>query len=135
MTQTKLLVSIKMKKKKPVNKNTKAYAKKLEKRELKRLDEEWKTKVKEEWGHQCAFCGRKDLIHCHHLLPRELKLLRHNVLNSIVLCPKCHKYAIETPSAHKNSFAFYHWYFNNYSYKSEELINLYYRLYPKKNKF
>jgi 5-methylcytosine-specific restriction endonuclease McrA len=75
---------------------------------LKKLDTGWADEVKERDGYRCAICGSTMRPNAHHIIPRENKLLRHNLHNGITLCPKHHKFSYEF-SAHKNSFAFIRW--------------------------
>lgn len=31
----------------------------------------WKQKIREEWNHQCAYCGSKDNLTIDHIVPRS----------------------------------------------------------------
>lgn len=81
--------------------------KKAEKKERKRLDKEWATKVKER-DKGCIICGKKEYLNAHHLIPREIKEFRYNLDNGVSLCPRHHKFNYQI-SAHKNSFIFIEW--------------------------
>lgn len=35
--------------------------------EAKRL---WRSKIKEEWGHECAYCGSQDNLTIDHIVPK-----------------------------------------------------------------
>ena len=58
---------------------------KTERKLRNKLDREWIEKVRKEFDNKCIICGDSRLVHTHHLFPRELKLLRHLVLNWYVL--------------------------------------------------
>lgn len=107
-------------KKRKLNKNTKKYLHKLEKREIKRQFKEWSTKVKERDGNHCVICQSTNYIHTHHLFPREIHELRFEIDNGITLCAKHHKYSLEI-SAHKNPIAFLLWITLN---RKEQLMKL-----------
>jgi len=112
------------KKEKKEEKMTKKKIKKLERRKRNKLDKEWKEKVKQEFNNQCIICSKNEIIHCHHIIPRENKLFRHQVLNGVTLCPLHHKYSFEI-SAHKNSLAFLLFYQTNFKERYEKLRELY----------
>ena len=71
-------------------------------------DKEWRNIIKERDNSKCIICERTDIIHVHHIIPREIKKYRWNIDNGVCLCPRHHKYSFEI-SAHKNSFAFITW--------------------------
>ena len=35
--------------------------------EAKRL---WRSKIKEEWGYECAYCGSQDKLTIDHIIPK-----------------------------------------------------------------
>ena len=107
------------KKQKKINKKerhmkSKSYAKKQKKKELNKQDKEWKEKVKLKDNYKCAICGKESekgrgkALHVHHIIPREIKELRHDPKNGITLCARHHKYNYAL-SAHKNSLSFFIW--------------------------
>ena len=51
--------------------------------EAKRM---WRQKIKEEWGHQCAYCGSEDRLTIDHILPQSKGGL--DVTKNVVCC--CH---------------------------------------------
>lgn len=106
--------------KKLKHQQTKSYLAKQAKKALKLKDEEWKRVVKFRDGYKCIVCGRTDILHVHHLIPREIKDFRWNVDNGVTLCPAHHKYLF-TISAHRNSFAFYKWMIK---YRKQQLSKL-----------
>ena len=102
---------------------TKKELKKLEKREMNKKDKEWREIVKKRDNSKCVICGRTDIIHCHHIIPREDKRFRWNINNGLCLCPKNHKYSYEI-SPHKNAFAFFIWMIENRLEQFNKLIKL-----------
>ena len=64
------------------------------------------VKARDFW--QCAICNSHENLHCHHILPRERRDLRHDFLNAITLCCLHHKFSLEI-SPHKNAFEFFVW--------------------------
>ena len=98
--------------------------KKLEKRELNRLDNEWREKVLERDGTTCAISGRTDYIHVHHILPREIRVFRHDVDNGLCLSPNNHKFSLEN-SPHRNPFSFMLWFMENRPEQFERLKEKY----------
>lgn len=106
------------------SKTTKAYLKKQERKELKRLDKEWAIAVKERDGKKCVICGRTEYLNAHHLLPREDNKLRHVVANGICLCPLHHRFD-RAISAHKNSLIFISWFMKHRTEQYKELVEAY----------
>ena len=115
-----------MVKKKIQKKITKKKLLKLAKKERNKLDKEWRETLKKEFRSSCAICGRTDIIHCHHIIPREIKAFRHEQLNGICLCPKHHKFSTEI-SPHKNGFVFFNWYQKKYPERYKKLFALFLR--------
>jgi len=68
------------------------------KKQLKKKDKEWADEIKKDKG--CIICGSKIRLNAHHIIPREIKDTRHDLLNGIPLCPKHHKFGML--SAHRN---------------------------------
>lgn len=95
--------------------------KKLERREIKKQFKAWALAVKERDEKKCVICSRTTYIHAHHILPRELKLFRFEVLNGITLCANHHKFSTAI-SPHKNPLVFVNWFINN---RTQQYINLY----------
>jgi len=110
----------KMLEKKLKHMGTQVYAKAQAKKLLNQKDKEWRELVKAEFDNKCIICGRTDIIHAHHLFPREIKQFRHEVLNGVTLCPLHHKYSIEI-SAHKNPIMFLNYYSSNFKERFEKL--------------
>jgi hypothetical protein len=71
----------------------------------------------------CIICQRTDIIHVHHLIPREFKDFKYEIDNLVCLCPNHHKYSRDI-SAHKNPFEFYIWFINNRTKQFMDLITL-----------
>jgi hypothetical protein len=109
-------------KKEKIVKVTKAMIKKAHKGYLKYLDTLWSKQVKERDGNKCVICGRTDYLNSHHLIPRQIKYLRHDINNGITLCPLHHKYSSEL-SAHKNPVYFY-WKLGQIDSKRVNYVNL-----------
>lgn len=83
----------------------KRKATKVAKRELsiKYLDDLWRDKTKEYYGHKCEHCGKTENLNSHHVIGRTNKALRWDYRNCVVLCVYCHKFnhfwsAHETPT-------------------------------------
>ena len=112
-----------MKRKRKVNKETKAYKEKLAKKELKLLDKVWASNVKYRDESICAICGSTRLLNSHHVIPREIKYSRHLFENGITLCVSHHKYSFEI-SAHRNPFAFFMWLMKNRHEQFDKLVLL-----------
>jgi len=107
-------------KKRKINKDTKKYKLKLEKRERNKKDKEWRELVKKRDNSKCVICNRTDIVHCHHIIPREDKEFRFNIDNGICLCPLHHKFS-RNISPHKNPFSFMLWMSNNKQYQLDKL--------------
>ena len=103
---------------------TKSYALKIARKELQEKDIKWKQAVKQEFGFKCSICGKNEIVHVHHLLPREIKAFRHIVLNGICLCPLHHKFSLEI-SPHRNPIVFYNWYLTSFKDRYDKLLSLY----------
>jgi len=100
---------------KKVNKDTKKYKLKIEKREKKKKDKAWADHVKLNFNNRCALCLETKYLNAHHIIPREIKEFRHQEMNGIALCPKCHKWGIN--SAHRNPLWFFMMLEKTYSLK------------------
>lgn len=89
--------------------------------------ESWRIACLERDGMQCVYCGATKYVHVHHIVPREIKVMKYDTENGICLCAKHHKFSIEF-SAHKNAFAFINWLRDNrpkqYTYLSIFTQNL-----------
>jgi len=87
---------------------TKKQLKKIEKRELNMKDKEWRLSVLERDGKKCVICGNTNKVNVHHIIPREVRALRHCEYNGISLCSSHHKWSLEC-SAHRNPYIFMLW--------------------------
>ena len=83
-------------------------------------DKLWSKQVRERDKLQCVICNNTERLNAHHLFPREISELRHDIDNGISLCPKHHRFS-RILSAHQNPIAFYHWMENN---RAEQLIKI-----------
>lgn len=106
---------------------TKRLLKKLAKRDGKKKLKEWSIKVKERDGKQCVVCSETKMLNAHHIIVKEIKELKFDVMNGISLCPRHHQFSREM-SAHSNSFAFFVWFKENrpeqYEYLRKKLLEL-----------
>jgi 5-methylcytosine-specific restriction endonuclease McrA len=58
---------------------------------------------------RCAVCGAEGgQLHVHHLISRARHFFRHNLMNGILLCPRCHVFNADL-SAHGAPWAFEDW--------------------------
>lgn len=100
--------------------NKRKQAKKL----MNKLDKEWAKLVRDRDKNRCVICKKKN-VDAHHILPRENKILRHNINNGVTLCKKHHRFSREI-SAHQNSFTFLNWFMENrseqYKYLTDKLF-------------
>lgn len=48
-------------------------------------------------GGSCSFIGDRQILECHHLIPRANKVHRHNPVNALLLCPIHHDWAEQNP--------------------------------------
>jgi hypothetical protein len=71
-------------------------------------DRAWSQGVKERDSNACVICKHAGLINAHHIIPREITWLKHNLMNGITLCPRHHRFSREI-SAHQNPFKFILW--------------------------
>jgi len=69
---------------------------------------EWRKQVLKRDKGICQICMKKpNKIHVHHIIPRQVKELKYDVMNGICLCFNHHKVGKE--SAHNNALFFCHW--------------------------
>ena len=87
---------------------------------LTKEDKNWAKQVKERDNNACVICKNKDRLNAHHLFPREIQELRHDIDNGISLCPSHHRFSRDI-SAHQNPLAFIIW-LNKY--RKEQLKRL-----------
>jgi len=55
--------------------------------EAKRM---WRQKIKEEWGHQCAYCGSEENLTIDHIVPQSKGGL-DNTKNVVCCCHSCNQ--------------------------------------------
>jgi len=75
----------------------------MKKGEIKKADNIWKAKVKENAGYRCELCGKKQnecQLHPHHYIGRRNKATRWYLENGICLCASQHTLSLW--SAHQN---------------------------------
>jgi 5-methylcytosine-specific restriction endonuclease McrA len=74
-----------------MKKPTKKELKRLEKKEIKRKDEEWKLKVFKKYGKKCTITGSTKRIQVHHYYPKKAyPQLRWVVENGVPLTQSIH---------------------------------------------
>ena len=98
--------------------------KKIEKREIKKKDLEWREKVLKRDDYKCAYCGDKVFLDCHHIIGRSNTKFRWELDNGIVLRKKFHKFS-KIFSAHGTPFIFMLWFMENRKEQYERLKNKY----------
>jgi predicted restriction endonuclease len=81
---------------------------KQKRQEEKKQDEQFARDVKDRDDWKCVICGSPIRVQTHHIIPRENRLYRHEMLNGITLCVLHHKFSLNI-SPHKNGFAFFLW--------------------------
>jgi len=52
----------------------------------------WRERVFERDRFRCQICGATNRLNCHHVITASANFFRHNVLNGIALCPRCHTF-------------------------------------------
>ncbi|MCK9428748.1 MAG: HNH endonuclease [Candidatus Omnitrophica bacterium] len=100
---------------------TKAYLKKLAKRDSNKRYKEWGNSVKDRDGRACVICKETKLLNAHHIIPREIPEFRWDVDNGVSLCPKHHKFNFKF-SAHRNPLAFLLWFLYNRTAQHDRLV-------------
>lgn len=112
-----------MAKKKPINKNTKAYQKKQERLAYKKALKEWSLKVRTRDGFKCVLCGSSEKLNAHHILEKiYYKEYSLNPDIGITLCPRGHKWG--KFAAHMNSLFFITWLQKNRPWQYEICVKL-----------
>lgn len=95
-------------------------------KELRKKDKEWSLKVRERDNFKCFYCGikkgeiytnkkgeeKKAIINACHVIPRQNRDFRHDIMNGLSGCVLHHKYSYEF-SMHKNPFIFFLWFIKN----------------------
>lgn len=74
---------------------------------LKKADVVWAKLVRQKNGGYCLMCACQ-AIHAHHIIPRGLKAHRHNLMNGLPLCGRCHAFD-NNKSPHQNPLGFLEW--------------------------
>ena len=99
------------------------------KRQLKLTDEDkiWAKCIKNRDGWKCVICGSDIKPNAHHLIPREIKETKLDLLNGLTLCPK-HHFFCRKISAHNNPLGLFFWLEKNrpeqFQFCREEIIKL-----------
>lgn len=69
----------------------------------------WRDRAMERAGHKCEWCSIDGKgLNCHHIIDKRYKPLRTSDHNSVILCPKCHKFHIGL-AAHNNPIRMSEW--------------------------
>lgn len=92
---------------------TKKKLRQLERKDERRKDREWVEAVRKKWDYKCAYCGCKEKPNAHHIIPRENRNFRWDVMNGILLCSKHHRFSRQF-SAHQNPLIFTFWLINHF---------------------
>ena len=71
----------------------------------------WSIKVRNTYDNKCVICGSDKFINAHHIESRKNSALRFDIKNGVALCPKCHKFGIN--SAHNSPIWFHQWLLKN----------------------
>jgi len=79
----------------------------MTKKEIKKLDDIWKDKVKERAGFKCEFCDKQTTLNSHHIFSRSNRSVRWDLNNGICLCVNHHVFG--PFSAHKAPLEFAEW--------------------------
>jgi len=64
------------------------------------LDELFRKAIRKRDGKRCRYCLYHKGTEVHHLFTRRKQSVRWDMLNGILLCPRCHRYA----ESHRKSF-------------------------------
>lgn len=68
----------------------------------------WREQVLKRDKGICQICKKKpNKIHVHHIIPKQVKELKYDVMNGIALDFNCHK--VGKNAAHQNSLFFSSW--------------------------
>jgi len=78
----------------------------MTKREIKKLDKLIREKALEH-SNRCEKCGKRGVLHCHHIFGRRRRNTRWDKNNICVLCPTCHVFGLD--SAHQAPLLFVKW--------------------------
>jgi len=76
-------------------------------------DQLWSRAVRDDWGNECAVCGRRPNLNAHHLAPRHHQATRYELRNGICLCSHCHTFDADV-SPHLNAAGWLLWLHANY---------------------
>ena len=93
------------------------------KKEQKAKLKEWADTIKQR-DKNCVICHKTERLNAHHIIPKEIKELKFDLMNGISLCPNHHRFSREI-SPHQNPFAFMLWLEKNrpkqFNYLKEKL--------------
>jgi hypothetical protein len=80
-----------------------------EKKALNKALREWRQRALLRAGHKCEWCGIGGKgLNVHHIISRRYKPLIVHDANSMVLCPRCHKFGVGL-AAHENPIRVVEW--------------------------
>ena len=72
----------------------------------------WRKDVLKRDDFKCQICNKKvNKPHVHHIIPKEFKELKLDIMNGLTLCFNHHKVGRYSP--HLNALWFYNWLKNN----------------------
>ena len=70
---------------------------------------QWRKEVLERDGNICQICDKiLQHPHIHHIIPKQVKELRYDIMNGITLCYNHHKVGVHSP--HMNALWFFIWF-------------------------
>ena len=82
----------------------------------------WREEVLKRDNGICQVCGNKpNRIHVHHIIPRQIKELKYDVMNGLALCYNCHK--VGKNACHQNALWFADWLRKNKPIQYKYLMN------------
>ena len=74
----------------PLYNNPQAYVFNLQTTSSAEAKRMWRQKIKEEWGHQCAYCGSGENLTIDHIVPQSKGGL-DNTKNVVCCCHSCNQ--------------------------------------------
>ena len=85
-----------------------------------KADAAWSATIRRHYKGRCAYCGEPGRD-THHLVDRDVFVLRHETLNGILLCYQHHRGNARV-SAHRGSVGFLAWFMQHWPDRWEYLV-------------